>query len=338
MTKKKRRRRRPARLGSDESAGSGSAMPATTARRRGPAPLRSTPREERASAVGEERRRGRGAAAGVVHPPAPQSIARGLAAVGGSPAILLTSFLAVLGLWAAFASYATMLAAVPPGRMSLFESLPPLHCLLVDLELLASSRTAPAPVALAFGLAVVLYRAAFSSLWISLIVDRFGNGEPRLSTETSAVRSVGARTAGSLLAVLGLELGFLTLSVVSVFVAGSFLGAGFGQLAVMAALIGGMYFFIFAPVIAVMERVSPRAAVRLAILTARIPGPRHLVFTVGYIAVSLLVLQFAPGGTLSTATPPISVWAYVLFVNLLHLSAQAALVYRWLSVRPHILA
>jgi hypothetical protein len=258
--------------------------------------------------------------------------------VGGSPAILLTSFLAVLGMWAAFTSYATMLAAVPPGRMALFESLPPLHSLLVDLELIASSRSASAPVALAFGVAVVLYRAVFSSLWISLILQRFGIEERRVSTETSAVGTVVARAGGSLLAVLGLELGFLTLVVVSVFVAGTFLGAGFGQLAVMAGLIGGMYFFIFTPVIAVADRVSPRSAVRLGMRSARIPGPRHLVFTVGYIAVSLLVSQFAPGGAVPTATPPISVWAYVLFVNVLHLSAQAALVYRWLSVRPHILS
>jgi hypothetical protein len=280
----------------------------------------------------------REAADPVVHPPATQSLARGLAVVGRSPALLASGFLSVLGLWAAFSAYATLLAAVPPGLMVLFESLPPLRSLVVDYSLLAAGRTAPAAVALAFAVALVLYRAAFSALWITLMLEALEvrDGPPatgRWPEMNTALR----RAARRLPSMIGIELGFLTLGMVSLLVAGTFLGSGFGQLAVMATLIGGMYFFVYAPVIAVAEEAPPLSAARLAIRAARIPGPRHLVMTVGYIALSLLVSQLAPSSRLASATPSISVWAYVLFVNFLHLSAQAAVAYRWHSVRRSVL-
>jgi hypothetical protein len=258
--------------------------------------------------------------------------------VGGSPAILLSSFLAVLGLWAGLFSYATLLAAAPPSLMVLFQSLPPLHSRLVDLQLIFSGRTVPAFGAFAFVLGLLLFRSAITGLGISLMLDGFEGANGGRAAGGTSVRRALVRTVRSLYGLFAIELGFLALVLISVFVAGPFLGAELGQLAVMAVLIGGMYFFVYAPVIAVAEGVSPRSAIGLAIRTARIPGPRHLVFTVGYIAISLLVSQLAPSGRLATATPPVSAWAYVLFANFLHLSAQAALVYRWLSVRGHILS
>lgn len=340
MTKRKRRRRGTiVRSGSADRQGvaetSGSTAKTRAGRRRTPGPLRSTPTGERTSASRETGGQAREATQPTVHPPGPRSVARGLAVVGGSPAILLSSFLAVLGLWAALTSYATLLAAAPPSLMVLFESLPPLHSRLVDLQLMFAGRTVPALGAFAFVLGLLLFRAAVSALWISLMLGGFEGGT---EARGSSLRGAMARIGRSLYGMFAIELGFLTLVLISVLVAGPFLGAAFGQLAVMAVLIGGMYFFVYAPVIAVAEGVSPRSAVRLAIRTARIPGPRHLVFCVGYIAISLLVSQLAPSGRLATATPPVSVWAYVLFANVLHLSAQAALVYRWLSVRGHIMA
>jgi hypothetical protein len=343
MTKRKRRRRgttvrsgSAGRQAAPET--SGTTAKTRAGRRRSAGPLRSTSSSERAPAPREAREQAREATRPAIHPPGPQSLARGLAVVGGSPAILLSSFLAVLGLWAALFSYATLIAAAPPSLMVLFQSLPPLHSRLVDLQLIFAGRTVPAFGAFAFVVGLLLFRAAITGLGISLMLDRFEGADVGMEAVGTSVRKAVARVGRSLYGMFAIELGFLALVLLSVFVAGPFLGAELGQLAVMAVLIGGMYFFVYAPVIVVAEGVSPRSAVRLAIRTARIPGPRHLVFTVGYIAISLLVSQLAPSGRLATATPPVTVWAYVLFANVLHLSAQAALVYRWLSVRGHIVA
>lgn len=329
MTKRKRRRR---------PGGSGRA-PATTSRSRAvPAPLRSPTTVQPPPAGDGETAPVDGREIGTtVHPPAAQSLARGLAVVGRSPSILVPSFLAVVGIWAAFEAYATILAAVPPATMVLFESLPPLRSLLVDVQLLAAGRTVPVAGALALSLAVIGVRAALSATLISLMVEGLDAERGPEADTRVRLRRATARAWRAFPAMFGIETGFLTLALVSLFAAGTFLGASFGQLAVMAALIGGTYFFVYAPVIAVVEGASPTAGVKLAIRTARIPGPRHLIWSVGYIGISLLILQLAPSSRLAHATPSIQVWAYVLFVNFLHLSAQAALVYRWLALRRHVL-
>jgi len=265
------------------------------------------------------------------------SVARGMAVVGGSQAILVAGFLCGLGLWAAFFAYATLLAAVPPALMVHFDSLPPLRSLLVDVLLLGSGRTAPVAGALGLSVLVVLYRAALTGVWLSLILEGL---QPSGGTEAGRGSGLGAALRRALRAypsLVGIEAGFLTLALASWLVAATFLGPAFGQVAVMAALIGGMYFFVYAPVVAVVEGARPRSAIRLAIRAARVPGPTHLMFTVGYVALALLISQVAPSGRLARATPSISVWAYVAFVSFLHLSAQAVLVYRWLAVGPHLL-
>jgi len=270
----------------------------------------------------------------VVHPPIPLSLARGLAAVGASPALLVSSFLGVLVFWLAFSAYVGVLAAVPPALMVLFESLPPLHSLAVDIQFLAAGRTTSAAVPVAFAAGLLVVRAALSSFWISLILDAL---EPR-PIRRNSLREAAARAARSLPAMIGIELGFIALIVLSLMIAGTFLGASFGQIGVILALVGGTYFFVFAPVIAVAERRSARASIPLALRTARLPGPRHLVFTVGYIALSLFVSQAVPGSRGAQATPSFQVWVYALFVNFLHVSVLAALVYRWLAVRDYVLS
>lgn len=322
MSKKKRRR--PARR---RPGGEGEARPLRE-EASGSRPLRSE-----STATTAARRSRQPDAPSVVHPPIPLSLARGLAAVGASPALLVSSFLTVLGFWLAFSAYVGVLAAVPPALMVLFESLPPLHSLAVDVQFLAAGRSTSVPVTLSFALGLLVARAALTCLWVSLVLDALEPGPSRRRPLPEAA----ARAFRSLPAMIGIELGFIALMLLSLMIAGTFLGASFGQLGVVVALVGGTYLFVFAPVIAVAEQRSARSSVRLAFRAARIPGPRHLVFTIGYIAVSLFVSQVVPGSRASEATPSLQVWLYALFVNFVHVSVLAALVYRWLAVREFVL-
>jgi hypothetical protein len=101
---------------------------------------------------------------------------------------------------------------------------------------------------------------------------------------------------------------------------------------------GGMYFFVFVPIVVVAEEQGFRQAIRLSIRVARLPGPRHMFLTLGYLSLSFLLLSSTPSAGVARATPPVGVWVYVLFVSFLHLSVLGAFAYRWLAVREPILA
>ena len=112
---------------------------------------------------------------------------------------------------------------------------------------------------------------------------------------------------------VGLEGAYLALTLLAVSVAGSFLG----ELGVIAALVGGLYFLAFSAIAAVVEGASARVAARLSFRGARLPGPRHMLLTFSYLAVALFLSLVTPSSRVSQATPSFQVWAYVLFVNFL---------------------
>ena len=267
----------------------------------------------------------------VMHPPLPLSLARGIRAVGTSPALLVTTFLGALALWLGYSAYGVDLAASPSG-MILLESLPPLQSFL-DVQLLAAGRPASSGVIIGLGLAVMAVRALLVTVSVTLIL-RSLQGERPIATEAALSNRRGVRKYP---VVLGIQAILLMLMFVALAVAPSFLGAEFGQLGVIVALLAGIFFFVFAPVIAVIEGVGLREAFRLSVRTARVPGPRHMVLTFSYVAFSLFILSTAPVSPDLEATPSILVWLYALFVAFVHVSVLAALVYRWLFVREHVL-
>ncbi len=266
------------------------------------------------------------------YPPIGVSLAKGMHAVARSPALLATSFLAALVLWGAFSVYGVFLAASPAAMVQM-ESLPPVHSFL-DIQFLAAGRSASAVAlgGLAVGLLVV--RAGLLSLWTSLILASLGEasgmGAPR--------REVVRRASRSFFPMLGVEAGFFLISVVALFLVAGFLGPAFGQLGIIAALLGGMYFFVFAPVVLVAEGLGVRGAARLAIKAARLPGQRHVFLTFGYLTLAIFLSLSTPGSRLAYATPSLTVWIFVLFVSFIHLSVLAAYVYRWLAVRHLLVA
>jgi hypothetical protein len=330
MTKKKRRRRPPP-------------LRQPEARPSGPAPARATRRDQaavrpRRPRTPEERR---AQAAQWVHPPVAITAAKGLGAVGGSPVLLIAPFLVVLALWLGFSAYGVALA-VTPGFMGMLQSLPPVHVLLLDIQALYSGGTVSPARGVFFVAVLLLVRAALTGFWIALMVDRF---RPRSESESSAlpgpvggwkteVSRAAARTGRTFGALVGIEAGFFTVSMATSFLSVN----GLGSLPVIIWLIGGLYFFVFTPIVAVVEGAGARAATELAIRAARMPGPRHMMATTVYVALALVVSLAAPPSRVAEATPSIVVWVFVLFVTFVNMAALATFTYRWLMIRDRVLA
>jgi hypothetical protein len=251
--------------------------------------------------------------------------------VGTSLPLLVTSFLAALGLWLIYSSYGTLVAP-SPAAMVLLESLPPLHSFL-DLQLVFAGREVPFAEATAFMIGLILLRAALQALWVGLILESLrGNRGWRSSLRPAFHRGVrGFRT------MLGVEATFTLTVVGSAFIPSGVLGPSLGQLAFIGGLIGGLFFFILAPVVAVAEATPYRPTLRMAVRAARIPGPRHTLLALSYLAAAELIGSLTPGSGLATATPSLTTWAFTLFVGFLHLACLAAFAYRWMVVREPVI-
>jgi hypothetical protein len=336
MTKKKRRKR-PAPMRPLE--------PDVAADRRGAtgrtkgqwgsakAPARSAERPRRARTA-EERR---AAAEQWAHPPLAVSVARALQAVGSSSVLVVSSFLATLALWLIFTTYG---ASPAPSAMVLMTALPPAHSLL-DIEAVITGGSSAAGATLLFLAGLLLLRAGLMSLWVAGSLERLeGPGGPDrpigpVADVGDGELSIVLRRAGrSFGALLGVEAGFYVLSMTIALIAQV---SSLGQIAVIAALVGGLLFFIFVPIVAVAEGVALGPAVRLSIQAARLPGPRHMLATVAYVAMTLAVSLFAPTSRVAEATPSITTWMFVLFVTFLHVTALATFAYRWLVVRDRVI-
>jgi hypothetical protein len=255
------------------------------------------------------------------------SFAKGVSVVGSSPVLLVITFLAVLGLWLGFSGYGVVTSASPQALV-LLVSLPPIHTLL-DIQFLARGRTVGPAEVVAFSAGLVLVRAFLMAVWTSLILDSYrrGMGEAGFgSSLRRAFRSMASMT--------GIELGFLTLATTALFLVSGFLGS----LGVILTLVAGLYFFSYAPVIAVAEGVGTIRAAQLSIRAARVPGPQHMLLVTAYLAMTLFIAFVTPGSRVAAATPSVAVWAFALFVGFLHISMLGALAYRWPLIREDALA
>jgi hypothetical protein len=335
---KKRKRKRPTGYRADggsstsssraESAGTPSPSSPRGSSERSRAASRQTSDAGRPSMWGSFLgRRGSAGRRPSLQPPVASSFARGVSVVGSSPLLLAITFLAILGLWVGFSGYGVVTSAAPQALVLLI-SLPPIHTLL-DIQFLAGGRTVGAGQVIAFSVGLVLVRAALTSVLASLILEALGSAPGRRDHRV-ALR----RAARSFVPMTGIELGFLTLVTLVVFLVTSFLGT----LGVIVALVAGLYFFSYAQVIAVAEGVGAVRAAQLSIKAARVPGPQHMLLVTSYLAATLFVAVVTPGSRVAAATPSVAVWAFALIVGFLHVAVLAAFMYRWFLIREHALA
>jgi hypothetical protein len=339
MAKKRKRKRPTGYRGEGGSSTSGSRAEPSGATspspsRRSSERSRAVPRQGASSEAGRPSmwggllgRRGSAARRPSLQPPVASTLARGVAVVGSSPLLLVITFLAVLGLWLGFSGYGVVTSPAPRALVLLI-ALPPIHTLL-DLEFLAGGRIVGPGQVVAFSVGLVLVRAALTSLLASLIHDALRSPSGRQD-----VRGSLRRAARSFVPMTGIELGFLTLATIALYLVTGFLG----PLGVIVALVAGLYFFSFAQVIAVAEGVGAVRAAQLSIKAARVPGPQHMLLVTAYLAGTLFVAVVAPVSRVAAATPSVAVWAFALIVGFLHVSVLAAFMYRWFLIREHALA
>jgi hypothetical protein len=247
--------------------------------------------------------------------------------VGRSPLLLVITFLAILGLWLGF-SVDRVIRTAGPRAMVLLVSLPPINALL-DLNFLVGGRTVSQAQRLASSFGLVLVRAALMSVWISLILESLQRDPSLIRVRFALLRAVR-----SYISMLGVEVGFLVGTEILSLVVASFLGP-FGLVIVLGAV---LYFFAYAPVIAVAEGMGTVRAAQLSVRAARVPGRQHMLLVTTYLALALFVAVVSPGSRAAAATPSVAEWAFALFVGYLHVSVLAALAYRWPLIRGHALA
>ncbi len=256
----------------------------------------------------------------MVQPRALVSFARGLGAVGASPVILVTVFLAVLVLWAAMTAYAGLVASTS-GNLAQLMALPPIRTFL-DMGMLTPGSFGIA-AALGFGAALLVFRALLTAFLIGAI-DATLRGSPGWRK----VLAVGVtRMLASFWVVLTFEVGFVV-SVLATSLA-FFLGPQAGTILSVAWLIGGLYYFTYCEVIAVVERASARDALVWGLQAARLPGRDHALLVLAYAVFALLVPNVVAGRGVLSATPSVAVWGYALFLAFLNVSVLAAFTWRW---------
>lgn len=338
MTKRKRRRARGPRGAEPTRAARPASKDASAAR----------PRPTSATAPAATRRRSSGASRTpltdgaptpaatpaatvtvVSQPDVSASIARGVAVVARSPAILASVFLVVLLLWLTYSSSGVVRVA-SPGVMAQLVAVPPVHSLLDIQFLFVGGRVFAGGWLVALAAVLLLVRAASSSFWISCALDVLDTPLGERPSLSRAAR----RAARAIPPMLGVEGGFA----IAVYLASAALGTLLGALGLLLGLVGVLFLFVYVPIAVVARTGSVADAVRAGMRAARVPGRFHLLLVFTYVFASILLLYVALSPSATPATPSILVWSYALFISFLHVGILSGFVYRWTAVRERALA
>ncbi len=253
-------------------------------------------------------------------PSAGYSLARGLLTTLSSPALVVLSFATALLIWG-------VLAAIgwPPQPIVMNEalSLAPIHTTIDLFFLLAVGPTlggvAPGLIGFVF---LVLLHTVFVTLAVSLSLsaqDHVGTRE--------AIDTAWARLRSRFLSVLIVELGYISVSILIVF-----LVQILGTIAFVIGLMATLYFSVFVPPAVILDGIAPREALRASMALARMTGTRQGLLVGGYV-LFVLIMFFSPGRA-GVATPSIQVWAFALLACLIHVVALSTFVHRWRVLSP----
>ena len=245
------------------------------------------------------------------------TLLHGLAATLSSPAVLAGVPLVVAVEWL------VLIALGYQGPFSTLSSafaLPPIGT-SVDGNLAATVfGIAGGQIAI---LGFIAVRALVISVFAALLVDTLEIGRV---TPAAGLRALRAVPVTLLVNVSGLALliiaGYL----------GVLLGPGLALLLQMGALVGGVYLFAAAPIIAAAEgRTVPDSMTR-SVRFARMPGSGNLSLAALYAVPALAVALAPKPGTEIGVNPGPAAWAFAIVANLLHVMMLGAFAYRYLAV------
>ncbi|CAN5778518.1 hypothetical protein BH18ACT17_BH18ACT17_06250 [soil metagenome] len=248
------------------------------------------------------------------------SLGRGATVVAGTPAIAIGAVLVVAVEWLG------ALALGYEGPFTRFVS-------ALAVPPLGTSFDATMSTAL-FGLqggflailGFVALRAIVQALLVAAIVDALRQAPLGPSTLARALRTLPVALAVNMCSVGLLIVTTLVGSVIPTLTL--FLQLG--------GLVGGVYLFSFAPVIAADEGRRLPDAMGRSVRAARLPGAGNLTLAAIYVVASFMVAAIPWPGSELGVNPTVGAWAIVLVANLLHVAMQAALAFRYLSVAHEV--
>jgi hypothetical protein len=246
------------------------------------------------------------------------SLGRGVMTAASSPAVVVATMAAVIGGWLIFLALGFQ---GPFSGMASFLALPPIG---VTFDTSVAARVPGISLALLL-LGLLVLRAVLSAILSSLVYDAL--------TQVRADRWSLVRAAR----IIPVTLAVNTFSLMIAFVSPYFgiLGAGPGSLANIAAQIAGVYFFAFAPVIALSEERGMADSIAKSFRAARMQGTTNLTFAAVYGVGMIAVLFGSSAGKLGV-NPSLEGWAAVLFINFIQVGVMGAFAYRYLSVADYV--
>jgi hypothetical protein len=247
------------------------------------------------------------------------SLGRGFITAAASPAIVAATILAVLAGWLVFVALGFQ---GPFALMTSYLALPPLGTVF-DSGLVGRLIHVPPTISI---FALIAVRSVLLAVFTSLVLDALTGVRQDRWSVVRGLKILPVALAVNILA-LGLTIATRIL--------GAVLGAGLGFLAVVATLVGGVYLFAFAPVIALSEGRGVSESLSKSLRAARMPGTTNLAFAAFY-GLAMFAVLFGSGGGKLGVNPSPQGWVVVLFVNFLQVAMMGAFAFRYLSVAEEI--
>jgi hypothetical protein len=248
------------------------------------------------------------------------SLARGLLTTLSSPALVVLSFATALLIWGGLAAIGW-----PPQPIVMNEALAlaPIHT-TIDLFFLLA--VGPTLGGIAPGLIGFVFLILLNTVFLTLAVSLSRSAQDHVPTR-EAVDAAWARLRTRFLSVLIVELGYISVSILIIF-----LVQILGTIAFVIGLMATLYFSVFVPPAVILDGIAPRDALRASMALARMTGTKQGLLVGGYVLFVLLMF-FSPGRA-GVATPAIPVWAFALLAGLIHVVALSTFVHRWRVLSP----
>ena len=254
-------------------------------------------------------------------PRIPTSVLRGLATVLSSPVMVVTTIGIVVAEWLALVAFGF------EGPFSLVVNAPGLPPVGTYTDLTLSISVFGVKTGFIALLGFVALRAMILAVMTSMTVDALQTGAASRWSVVRALRILPVTVAVNLVC--------LGLLVAANFI-GPILGAGFGLLILMAALVGGVYLFGFAPTIGATERRGMADILGRSVRAGRTPGAGNLTFAALYVVTAIALLAVPKPGSIIGVNPSIGAWVIAFLAGLGHVVVIATLAYRYLSVADEV--
>ena len=250
-----------------------------------------------------------------VYPKFGETMAAGARSVLASPVLVVAIMVLVPLMWVGLLLIG--LDHVPNYFQNLL-ALPPLSSFF-DLNIVFTvAGSGWGTLILVVGITVV--RAAIFAIFTSLIVERLDFGRASMAGVLRGVRCIPPFTG---IFFVQITLIYISQGLLQV------LGSSIGALLFFAALVGGVHFLAFAPIVVIRDGTTARVGLGTSVRAARLPGSRHVGLVLLYFTVAFLAPSFVPMSSAYTVNPTVSTWAVLLGVSLFHFVIMGALAYRF---------